>query len=69
MEIRFVTAGGGDVVAVMAAEGGELFDAGKALDEKSGGRIAKAMKAARFTGAAPRISQSSATTPAWTRSA
>ncbi|MGH6951298.1 MAG: leucyl aminopeptidase [Vitreimonas sp.] len=55
MEIRFVTAGGGDVVAVMSAEGGDLFDAGKALDEKSGGRIAKAMKAARFTGASGQI--------------
>jgi leucyl aminopeptidase len=55
MDIRFVTAGGGDVVAVMASEGGELFDAGKHLDEKSGGRIGKAMKAARFTGAAGQV--------------
>ena len=50
MDIRFVTAGGGDVVAVMAAEGGELLDAGKALDAATNGRIAKAMKTARFTG-------------------
>lgn len=50
MDIRFVTAGGGDVVAVMAAEGGQLFAAGEALDKAAGGRIAKAMKAARFTG-------------------
>ena len=55
MDIRFVTAGGGDVVAVMAGEGGDLFEAGKALDEKSGGRIAKAMKAARFTGGAGQV--------------
>ena len=55
MDIRFVTAGGGDVVAVMATEGGELLDAGKALDEKTGGRIGKAMKAARFTGAAGQV--------------
>ena len=45
MDIRFVTAGGGDVVAVMASEGGELLEAGKALDTASDGRIAKAMKA------------------------
>ncbi|HYD89510.1 MAG TPA: M17 family peptidase N-terminal domain-containing protein, partial [Vitreimonas sp.] len=51
MDIRFVTAGGGDVVAIMAVEGGDLLDAGKALDAVSGGRIAKAMKAGRFTGA------------------
>ncbi len=50
MDIRFVTAGGGDVVAVMAGEGGELFGAGKALDTASNGRIAKAMKAANFKG-------------------
>jgi leucyl aminopeptidase len=55
MDIRFVTAGGGDVVAVMASEGGELFDAGKHLDEKSSGRIGKAMKAARFTGGAGQV--------------
>ena len=35
MDIRFVTAGGGDVVAVMATEGGDLLDAGKALDAAS----------------------------------
>jgi leucyl aminopeptidase len=52
MDIRFVTAGGGDVVAVMASEGGELLEAGKALDSASGGRIGKAVKATRFTGAA-----------------
>jgi leucyl aminopeptidase len=50
MDIRFVTAGGGDVVAVMAGEGGELFGAGKALDTASNGRIAKAIKAANFKG-------------------
>lgn len=55
MDIRFVTAGGGDVVAIMAAEGGELLEAGKALDAASGGRIAKAMKAVRFTGGAGQV--------------
>ncbi len=55
MDIRFVTAGGGDVVAVMASEGGELLDAGKALDAASGGRIAKAMKAVNFKGGAGHV--------------
>lgn len=50
MDIRFVTAGGGDVVAVMATDGGALLAAGKALDTASSGRIAKAMKAANFKG-------------------
>ncbi|MGD9965697.1 MAG: leucyl aminopeptidase [Hyphomonadaceae bacterium] len=50
MDIRFVTAGGGDVVAVMAGEGGELLAAGKALDAAVSGRIAKAMKAVSFRG-------------------
>lgn len=55
MDIRFVTAGGGDVVAVMASEGGELLAAGKALDTAAGGRIAKAMKAANFKGGAGQV--------------
>ncbi|UPT61374.1 MAG: leucyl aminopeptidase [Hyphomonadaceae bacterium JAD_PAG50586_4] len=55
MDIRFVTAGSGEVVAVMAGEGGELFGAGKALDSASGGRIAKAMKAAGFKGGAGQV--------------
>jgi len=55
MDIRFVTAGGGDVVAVMATEGGDLLDAGRALDTAAGGRIAKAMKATRFTGGAGQV--------------
>ncbi len=55
MDIRFVTAGGGDVVAVMASEGAQLMAAGQALDTASGGRIAKAMKAARFTGGAGQV--------------
>ena len=50
MDIRFSTAAGGDVVAVMATEGGQLLAAGQALDAASGGRIGKAMKAVRFTG-------------------
>jgi leucyl aminopeptidase len=55
MDIRFVTAGSGDVVAVMASEGGELLTAGKALDTAAGGRIAKAMKAANFKGGAGQV--------------
>jgi len=50
MDIRFVSVISGEIVAVMAGEGGGLLDAGKALDEASGGRIGKALKAARFTG-------------------
>ncbi len=55
MDIRFVTAGSGDVVAVMATDGGELLAAGKALDTAAGGRIAKAMKAASFKGGAGQV--------------
>jgi leucyl aminopeptidase len=55
MDIRFVTAGGGDAVAVMAIEGGDLLEAGKALDSASSGRISKAVKATRFTGAAGQV--------------
>jgi leucyl aminopeptidase len=55
MDIRFVSAGGGDVVAVMATEGGELLAAGKALDGAAGGRIGKAMKAANFKGATGQV--------------
>jgi leucyl aminopeptidase len=50
MDIRFVNGGGGDVVAVMAGEGGQLLAAAQAFDAATGGRIAKAMKAIRFTG-------------------
>ncbi len=55
MDIRFVTAGSGDVVAVMATDGGDLLAAGKALDTAAGGRIAKAMKAANFKGGAGQV--------------
>ena len=55
MDIRFVTAGGGDVVAVMAIEGGDLLEAGKALDSAASGRLSKAVKATRFTGAAGQV--------------
>jgi leucyl aminopeptidase len=55
MDIQFVTAGGGDVVAVMATEGGELLGAAKALDAASNGRIAKAAKAANFKGGAGHV--------------
>ncbi|MEZ5995833.1 MAG: leucyl aminopeptidase [Hyphomonadaceae bacterium] len=50
MDIRFVTASGGDVVAVMAGEGGQLLPAAQALDAATGGRITKAMDAIRFSG-------------------
>jgi leucyl aminopeptidase len=50
MDIKFVTAGNGDVLAVMAGEGGQLLPAAQALDAATGGRIGKAMKAVRFTG-------------------
>ncbi|MDX2273876.1 MAG: leucyl aminopeptidase [Hyphomonadaceae bacterium] len=52
MDVRFVTEGRGDAVAVMAGEGGQLLPAAQALDTASGGRLAKALAAARFTGAA-----------------
>ncbi|MBY0563260.1 MAG: leucyl aminopeptidase [Hyphomonadaceae bacterium] len=52
MKVSFVTAGSGDVVAVMASDGGQLMPAGQALDAASGGRLAKAMKAVRFNGSA-----------------
>ena len=55
MDIRFVTAASGEVVAVMATEGGELLGAGKALDTAAGGRIAKAMKVAGFKGGAGQV--------------
>lgn len=50
MDIRFVAAGSGDVLAVMAGEGGELLASAQALDTATGGRLGKAAKAARFTG-------------------
>jgi leucyl aminopeptidase len=55
MDIRFVTAASGEVVAVMATEGGELLGAGKALDTAAGGRIAKAMKVVGFKGGAGQV--------------
>jgi leucyl aminopeptidase len=55
MDIQFVTEGSGDVVAVMAGEGGEFLAAAKALDTSAGGRLTKAAKAARFTGGAGQV--------------
>jgi leucyl aminopeptidase len=52
MDVRFVTEGRGDAVAVMAGEGGQLLPAAQALDAATGGRLAKAITAARFTGGA-----------------
>ncbi|MGE0045153.1 MAG: leucyl aminopeptidase [Hyphomonadaceae bacterium] len=50
MDIRFGPDAKGDAVAVMAGEGAALLEAGKALDEKTGGALTKAMAASRFTG-------------------
>jgi leucyl aminopeptidase len=50
MDIRFVTAAGGDVLAVMASEGGKLLPAAQAVDAATGGRLTKALGAVRFTG-------------------
>lgn len=55
MDIRFESEARGDAAAVMAGEGGALMDAGRALDERAGGALAKAMKAARFTGGANQV--------------
>ena len=48
MQVRFVSEGRGDVVAVMAAEGGDLLGAGVALDTAMAGRIKRAMEACAF---------------------
>jgi leucyl aminopeptidase len=51
MDILFSTAARGDVLALMASEGGQLLPGAQSLDTASGGRIAKAMSAIRFSGA------------------
>lgn len=55
MDVRFVSEGRGDAVAVMAGENGQLLPAAHALDVAASGRITKAMAAARFTGAAGQV--------------
>jgi len=55
MKIKFAPEARGDAAAVMAGEGAALLDAGKALDEQSGGALSKAMKAARFKGGANQV--------------
>ncbi|TPW02102.1 MAG: leucyl aminopeptidase, partial [Alphaproteobacteria bacterium] len=55
MDITFKNDAQADAVAVMASEGGVLLAAGKALDEKTGGGITRAMKASRFTGGAGQV--------------
>ena len=57
MDVRFVSAGSGDVVAIMAGEGGHLAAAAQALDSASGGRITKALKAAQFKGAPGQVAE------------
>ncbi len=48
MDITFKNEARADAVAVMASEGGVLLAAAKALDEKSGGAITRAIQASRF---------------------
>ncbi len=55
MDIRFVTEGRGDALAVMAGENGQLLGAAQALDSQTGGRLAKAVTAGRFTGGAGQV--------------
>ncbi len=55
MDIRFEAEAKGDAAAVMAGEGPVLLDAGKALDEKTGGALTKAMAAARYKGGANQV--------------
>jgi leucyl aminopeptidase len=57
MDVRFVSAGSGDVVAIMAGEGGHLAAAAQVLDSAAGGRIAKALKAAQFKGGAGQVAE------------
>jgi leucyl aminopeptidase len=55
VEVRFVKESKGDVVAVMASEGGILAARAQELDQKSGGLITRAAAAGRFTGAAGQV--------------
>jgi len=55
MDVRFVTEGRGDAVAVMAAEGGQLLPAAQALDAAMGGQLTRSMAPARFTGGAGQV--------------
>jgi leucyl aminopeptidase len=50
MEIRFVTASGGGVLALMASDGGHLLPGAQAIDAATGGRVTKALGAIRFSG-------------------
>ncbi len=51
MDVKFVKESKGDTIALMASEGGVLTTRGQEFDQKSGGQIARAATAARFTGA------------------
>jgi len=55
MDVRFVNAGGGEAVAIMAGEGAQLGAAAQALDKSALGRISKAMAAGRFKGGVGQI--------------
>lgn len=51
MDISFKNDARADAVAVMAGEGATLLAAGQAMDAKTGGALARALAATRFTGA------------------
>ena len=51
MDVRFVTEGKGDTIVVMASEGAVLAPHGVAVEAGTGGAIARAVAASRFTGA------------------
>ena len=50
MKIKFAVAASGDAIAASAHDGAKLSAAAEALDAASGGALARAVKAARFTG-------------------
>jgi leucyl aminopeptidase len=57
MDVRFVSTGSGEAVAIMVGEGGQLPAAAQALDTATGGRIAKALKAAQFKGGPGQVAE------------
>ncbi len=55
MDIKFVPEGKGDVIAVMATEGAALTPQAQQIEQRTGGAIAKAAAASRFTGAVGQV--------------
>ena len=55
MDVRFVTEGKGDAIAVMATEGAALTPHAQSVEARAGGAIARAIAASRFTGAAGQV--------------